>query len=176
MKKSSIMEAKNTTFDRPSHDEVRQMFLRAKARQQQLEEEGKTTFSPLTMYGKSLTVSISKRTMTWSTLWTSRWKTNQNSRHTGLILSTWAVLPHLTIRKFGRPFFALLKHSFARIPTFCTMASTNHLRTYSESERKLFEIVDKKGCCIHQWLQVFVNDFWNDININIEVAISNSVP
>ena len=64
MKKSSIMEAKNTTFDRPSHDEVRQMFLRAKARQQQLEEEGKTTFSPLTMYGKSLTVSISKRTMT----------------------------------------------------------------------------------------------------------------
>lgn len=41
MKKSSIMEAKNTTFDRPSHDEVRQMFLRAKARQQQLEEEGK---------------------------------------------------------------------------------------------------------------------------------------
>lgn len=35
------MEAKNTTFNRPSHEEVRQMLLRAKARQQQLEEEGK---------------------------------------------------------------------------------------------------------------------------------------
>ena len=36
-----IMEATNTTFNRPSHEEVRQMLLRAKARQQQLEEEGK---------------------------------------------------------------------------------------------------------------------------------------
>ena len=35
------MEANKTTFDRPSHEEVRKMFLRAKARQQQLEEEGR---------------------------------------------------------------------------------------------------------------------------------------
>jgi len=35
------MEANKTTFNRPSHDEVRQMFLRAKARQKQLEEEGR---------------------------------------------------------------------------------------------------------------------------------------
>ena len=35
------MEAKNTTFDRPTHEEVREMLRRAKARQQQLEEEGR---------------------------------------------------------------------------------------------------------------------------------------
>ena len=35
------MEAKNTTFNRPSHEEVREMFRRAKAHQQQLEEEGR---------------------------------------------------------------------------------------------------------------------------------------
>ena len=35
------MEAKGTTFNRPSHDEVKEMFRRAKARQQQLEEEGR---------------------------------------------------------------------------------------------------------------------------------------
>ena len=35
------MEAKNTTFYRPSHEEVREKFRRAKARQQQLEEEGR---------------------------------------------------------------------------------------------------------------------------------------
>lgn len=35
------METKNTTFNRPSHEEVREMFRRAKAHQQQLEEEGR---------------------------------------------------------------------------------------------------------------------------------------
>jgi hypothetical protein len=40
-KQGLIMEANKTTFNRPSHDEVRQMFLRAKARQKQLEEEGR---------------------------------------------------------------------------------------------------------------------------------------
>ncbi len=35
------MEAKKSTFNRPTHEEVREMFRRAKARQQQLEEEGK---------------------------------------------------------------------------------------------------------------------------------------
>ena len=35
------METKNTIFNRPTHEEVREMFRRAKARQQQLEEEGK---------------------------------------------------------------------------------------------------------------------------------------
>ena len=35
------METKNTTFNRPTHEEVREMFRRAKARQQQLEEEGR---------------------------------------------------------------------------------------------------------------------------------------
>lgn len=40
-KRTIIMEAKETTFNRPSHEEVKKMFLRAKARQQQLEEEGR---------------------------------------------------------------------------------------------------------------------------------------
>ena len=35
------MEANKSTFNRPTHEEVREMFRRAKARQQQLEEEGK---------------------------------------------------------------------------------------------------------------------------------------
>ena len=35
------MEANTTTFNRPTHEEVRKMFYRAKARQQQLEEEGR---------------------------------------------------------------------------------------------------------------------------------------
>ena len=36
-----IMEANKSTFERPTHEEVRKMFRRAKARQQQLEEEGR---------------------------------------------------------------------------------------------------------------------------------------
>ena len=40
-KRVIIMEAKTTTFERPTHEEVREMFRRAKARQQQLEEEGR---------------------------------------------------------------------------------------------------------------------------------------
>ena len=36
-----IMKAKTTIFKRPTHEEVRAMFNRAKARQQQLEEEGR---------------------------------------------------------------------------------------------------------------------------------------
>lgn len=35
------MEAKKSTFNRPTHEEVREMFRRAKARQQQLQEEGR---------------------------------------------------------------------------------------------------------------------------------------
>lgn len=35
------MEVKNTTFERPTHEEVREMFRRAKARQQQLEEKAR---------------------------------------------------------------------------------------------------------------------------------------
>jgi hypothetical protein len=35
------METKNTIFNRPTHEEVREMFRRAKARQQQLQEEGR---------------------------------------------------------------------------------------------------------------------------------------
>ena len=35
------MEANKSTFERPTHEEVRKMFRRAKARQQQLEEEGR---------------------------------------------------------------------------------------------------------------------------------------
>ena len=35
------MEAKKTTFNFPTHEEVREMFRRAKARQHQLEEEGR---------------------------------------------------------------------------------------------------------------------------------------
>ena len=35
------MEAKNTTFNRPTHEEVREMFRRAKAHQQFLEEEAR---------------------------------------------------------------------------------------------------------------------------------------
>ena len=35
------MESKTITFNRPTHEEVREMFSRAKARQQQLEEEGR---------------------------------------------------------------------------------------------------------------------------------------
>ena len=34
-------ETKKTTFNRPSHEEVREMFRRAKARQQELEEKGR---------------------------------------------------------------------------------------------------------------------------------------
>ena len=33
-KRVIIMETKNTTFNRPTHEEVREMFRRAKARQQ----------------------------------------------------------------------------------------------------------------------------------------------
>ena len=36
-----IMESNKSTFERPTHEEVRKMFRRAKARQQQLEEEGR---------------------------------------------------------------------------------------------------------------------------------------
>ena len=36
-----IMESKTTTYVRPTHEEVKEMFYRAKARQQQLEEEGR---------------------------------------------------------------------------------------------------------------------------------------
>lgn len=36
-----IMETKTTTFKRPTHEEVKGMFLRARARQQELEEEGR---------------------------------------------------------------------------------------------------------------------------------------
>ena len=35
------MEVNKSTFTRPSHDEIREMFRRAKARQQQLEEKGR---------------------------------------------------------------------------------------------------------------------------------------
>ena len=35
------METKTTTFDRLTHEEVREMFRRAKARQHQLEEEAR---------------------------------------------------------------------------------------------------------------------------------------
>ena len=35
------MEANKTIFDRPTHEEVREMFRRAKARQQQLEEKAR---------------------------------------------------------------------------------------------------------------------------------------
>lgn len=35
------MEANKTTFDRPTHEEVREIFRRAKARQQQLDEEAR---------------------------------------------------------------------------------------------------------------------------------------
>lgn len=35
------MEANKSTFERPTHEEVLDMFLRAKARQQQLQEEGR---------------------------------------------------------------------------------------------------------------------------------------
>ncbi len=35
------METIHSTFNHPSHEDVRQMFLRAKARQQRLEEEGR---------------------------------------------------------------------------------------------------------------------------------------
>ncbi len=35
------MEEKKTIFNRPSHEEVREMFRRAKVRQQQLEERGR---------------------------------------------------------------------------------------------------------------------------------------
>ena len=36
-----FMETKTTSFQSPTHDEVRQMFHRAKALQQLLEEEGR---------------------------------------------------------------------------------------------------------------------------------------
>ncbi|MBQ9651792.1 MAG: hypothetical protein IJV13_06245 [Prevotella sp.] len=35
------METNKTTFDRPTHEEVMEMFRRAKARQQQLEEKAR---------------------------------------------------------------------------------------------------------------------------------------
>lgn len=35
------METKASFFNRPTHEEVREMFFRAKVRQQQLEEEGR---------------------------------------------------------------------------------------------------------------------------------------
>jgi len=35
------MEANKSTFERPTHEEVLDMFRRAKARQQQLQEEGR---------------------------------------------------------------------------------------------------------------------------------------
>lgn len=35
------MEVKKSTFNRPTHEEVRQMFFRAKARQQELEKRGR---------------------------------------------------------------------------------------------------------------------------------------
>ena len=37
----NVMESNTTTFQRPTPEEVRQMFRRAKAHQQQLEEEGR---------------------------------------------------------------------------------------------------------------------------------------
>ena len=36
------MEANKSTFERPTHEEVLDMFRRAKARQQKLQEEGRT--------------------------------------------------------------------------------------------------------------------------------------
>lgn len=36
-----IMETKTTTIKHPTHEEVREMFYRARARQQELEEEGR---------------------------------------------------------------------------------------------------------------------------------------
>ena len=35
------MEVNSTIFNSPTHEKVREMFRRAKARQQQLEEEGR---------------------------------------------------------------------------------------------------------------------------------------